>query len=50
MRRFIAPGVKWAHFDMYAWNDATRPGRPEGGEAQIIRAVSAAIAASLPTT
>ena len=49
MRRFIAPGVKWAHFDMYAWNDATRPGRPEGGEAQIIRAVSAAIAASLPT-
>ena len=50
MRRFIAPGVKWAHFDIYAWNDTTRPGRPEGGEAQAIRAMCAAIAASLPTT
>jgi leucyl aminopeptidase len=50
MRRFIAPGVSWAHFDIYAWNDATRPGRPEGGEAQAIRAMAAAIASYLPTT
>ena len=50
MRRFIAPGVTWAHFDIYAWNDATRPGRPEGGEAQAIRAMSAAIAKFLPAT
>lgn len=50
MRRFIAPGVSWAHFDIYAWNDATRPGRPEGGEAQAIRAMAAAIANYLPTT
>ena len=50
MRRFIAPGVKWAHFDIYAWNDATGPGRPEGGEAQAIRAMAAAITNHLPTT
>jgi leucyl aminopeptidase len=45
MRRFLAPGTPWAHLDVYAWNDATRPGRPEGGEAQAMRAVFAAISA-----
>ena len=44
MRRFLAPATPWAHLDVYAWNDATRPGRPEGGEAQAMRAVFAAIA------
>jgi leucyl aminopeptidase len=43
MRRFLAPGTPWVHLDMYAWNDTSRPGRPEGGEACSIRAVSAAI-------
>jgi len=43
MERFIAPGVRWAHLDTYAWNDQTRPGRPEGGEAQAMRAVFAAL-------
>jgi len=43
MRRFLAPGTPWVHLDMYAWNDTSRPGRPEGGEACAIRAVSAAI-------
>jgi leucyl aminopeptidase len=43
MRRFIAPGTKWAHLDLYAWNDSTRSGRPEGGEAQALRAVCAAV-------
>ena len=47
MRRFVAPGTPWAHLDMYAWNDATRPGRPEGGEAQGLRAVCAAIETKL---
>ena len=32
---------------MYGWNDQTRPGRPEGGEAQSLRAVVAAIEARL---
>ena len=48
LRRFIAPGVKWAHFDMYAWNDSSRPGRPEGGEAQALQAVCAAIEMTWP--
>lgn len=43
MRRFLAPGTAWLHLDIYAWNDATRPGRPEGGEATGIRAVFTAI-------
>jgi leucyl aminopeptidase len=47
MRRFLAPGTPWLHFDLSAWNDATRPGRPEGGEAQAMRAIRAAIQARL---
>ncbi|MBU6499809.1 MAG: leucyl aminopeptidase family protein [Rhodospirillales bacterium] len=47
MRRFLAPGTNWAHLDLYAWNDANRPGRPEGGEAQAMRAVLAAVQARL---
>jgi leucyl aminopeptidase len=43
MRRFLAPGTPWVHLDLYAWNDSTRPGRPEGGEAQAMRAVAAAV-------
>ena len=44
MRRFLAPDTNWLHLDMYAWNDASRPGRPEGGEAMGIRALYSAIA------
>ncbi|MEO3475011.1 leucyl aminopeptidase family protein [Roseomonas sp. CAU 1739] len=44
LRRFVPPDVPWAHLDMYAWNDANRPGRPEGGEAQCARALHAMIA------
>jgi leucyl aminopeptidase len=47
MRRFISPGTSWLHFDLYAWNDSSRPGRPEGGEAQAMRAVCAAIESKL---
>ena len=47
LRRFVAPGVNWAHIDLYAWNDQTQPGRPEGGEGQAIRAVCAAIEQSV---
>ena len=43
LRRFVAAGVPWAHIDLYAWNDTARPGRPEGGEAQTIRAIRYAI-------
>ncbi len=44
LRRFVPDGVPWAHLDLYAWNDATRPGRPEGGEAQCARALHRMIA------
>jgi leucyl aminopeptidase len=38
LQRFVSPATPWAHFDVYAWNDSDRPGRPEGGEAQAMRA------------
>jgi leucyl aminopeptidase len=40
---FVPDDIPWAHFDVYAWNDANRPGRPIGGEAQGLRAVLAAL-------
>ncbi len=40
---FVPEDVAWAHFDVYAWNDVARPGRPAGGEAQGLRAVLAAL-------
>jgi leucyl aminopeptidase len=43
LRRFAPEGVPWAHLDVYCWNDAARPGRPEGGEAQAMRALHAGI-------
>ena len=44
LQEFVAPGVPWAHIDLMAWNTATRPGRPEGGEAMGMRAMFALIA------
>jgi leucyl aminopeptidase len=43
LKRFVTKGIDYAHIDLYAWNDQTRPGRPEGGEAQSMRAVFAAL-------
>ncbi|MBP5858642.1 leucyl aminopeptidase family protein [Marivibrio halodurans] len=39
LRRFVDPGIPWFHIDVMAWNTKTKPGRPEGGEAQSPRAV-----------
>lgn len=39
LRKFVSPDVPWLHFDIMAWNNRNRPGRPEGGEAMGIRAV-----------
>ena len=39
LQEFVPADVPWAHFDMMAWNNASRPGRPEGGEAQAARAI-----------
>ena len=43
LRRFIPAGTAWAHIDVYGWNDQSRPGRPEGGEAQTLRALLRAV-------
>ncbi len=40
---FVPRDIPWAHFDVYSWNDASRPGRPVGGEAQGLRAVLEAL-------
>jgi leucyl aminopeptidase len=40
---FVPEGTPWAHFDTYAWNDVSRPGRPVGGEALGLRAALAAL-------
>jgi leucyl aminopeptidase len=45
LRRFVPGDMRWGHLDMYAWNDTTRPGRPEGGEATGMRAALAALRA-----
>jgi leucyl aminopeptidase len=37
LSRFVPSGTSWLHADMFAWNPSPRPGRPEGGEAQLIR-------------
>tara|TARA_B100001123_G_C15074181_1_gene932868 strand:- start:149 stop:1006 length:858 start_codon:yes stop_codon:yes gene_type:complete len=41
LEHFVEPDIPWAHIDLMAFNNNTRPGRPEGGEAQGIRAVYA---------
>jgi leucyl aminopeptidase len=38
LERFVPDDQAWAHIDVYSWNDADRPGRPMGGEAQTLRA------------
>jgi len=48
LRRFVPAGLPWAHLDLYAWNDANRPGRPEGGEATGLRALLQALAEGPP--
>ncbi len=39
LKEFVPTGMPWAHFDLMAWNLKTQPGRPEGGEAMVLRAV-----------
>jgi leucyl aminopeptidase len=43
--RFVPPTQKWAHLDVYSWNDSDRPGRPAGGEAQGLRSAYALLKA-----
>ena len=43
LERFVG-GAPWLHFDIMAWNTATRPAHPVGGEAMGLRAVFAFLA------
>lgn len=45
LRRFVTAAKAWLHCDIYAWNQTTRPGRPEGGECQAARALYALLTA-----
>ena len=38
LQRFAPKTGSWAHLDIFAWNPRARPGHPEGGEAQSLRA------------
>ena len=38
LQRFLQKPVPWAHIDVMAWNLASRPGYPKGGEAMGLRA------------
>ena len=41
LQRFVPDPARWLHADIFAWNPSTKPGKPEGGEAQVIRALYA---------
>ncbi|HTH17321.1 MAG TPA: leucyl aminopeptidase family protein [Magnetospirillum sp.] len=43
LQEFVGPNIPWAHLDIMAWNPASRPGRPDGGEALALRALYAVI-------
>jgi len=39
LERFVEQAKAFVHFDIAAWNDRAKAGRPIGGEAQAIRAI-----------
>jgi leucyl aminopeptidase len=39
LKRFVGSSAHWLHVDLYAWNPKDRPGRPQGAEAQCVRAL-----------
>jgi leucyl aminopeptidase len=43
LEEFIGADIPWAHIDTFAWNQKSRPGRPEGGEALALRALYALV-------
>jgi leucyl aminopeptidase len=45
LRRFVSSAKAWLHCDIYAWNQTSKPGRPEGAECQVARALYALITA-----
>jgi leucyl aminopeptidase len=45
LRRFVTAAKTWLHCDIFAWNQASKPGRPEGAECQVARALHALLTA-----
>jgi leucyl aminopeptidase len=43
LKEFVKRTGGWAHLDLFAWNDDSRPGRPRGGEATALRPLLALI-------
>ncbi len=43
LRRFVTPGTRYAHFDIYGWQPKPAPARPKGGVGQGARAILAAL-------
>jgi leucyl aminopeptidase len=41
LRRFVSAAKAWLHCDIFAWNQTSKPGRPEGAECQAARALYA---------
>jgi leucyl aminopeptidase len=41
LSRFVEKASSHVHFDIFAWNPSTKPGRPEGGEVQAARLIHA---------
>jgi leucyl aminopeptidase len=39
LKRFVEKARIYAHFDLFAWTPSARPGRPQGGEAQVARLI-----------
>ena len=48
LRRFVPPGIPWAHIDTFAWRPSAKPGRPKGGDALGLRATWALLKARYP--
>ncbi|MBO9622894.1 MAG: leucyl aminopeptidase family protein [Sphingomonas sp.] len=38
LKEFVPEKAQWAHFDIFCWNGASKPGRPKGAEAVSLRA------------
>lgn len=45
LEHFVEKAKSFVHFDIAAWTDRAKPGRPLGGEAQAIRAIFAMLKA-----
>ena len=45
LRRFVSAAKIWLHCDIFAWNQTSKPGRPEGAECQVARALYALLTA-----